>query len=183
VRELRVACAVLLVFIGGRARVLTQPATARDVQIDLAITDALNRCDRYTIFDDVAVNVREGVATLSGKVTSASKSREIEKRVRSVSGVTAVRNDIEPLPPSRLDDQLRGEVFDVIYRNRSFLKYGGLERPPIHIIVEAGHVTLSGTVVSDVDRRLAQSLALRVGARSLTNKLRTEAEVRTADAR
>ena len=182
-RELRLVCAVLLMLAAGAGDVLAQRPSGKDVQTGQDIVLVLNRCDRYTIFDDVTADVRDGVVTLTGKVTHALKSSAIEKQVWSVSGVTEVRNQIEQLPASKLDDQIRSDVFDVIYRNRSFLKYGGLERPPIHIIVESGHVTLTGTVVSDVDRRLAQSLALRVSARSLTNKLRTESEARAGEGR
>ena len=176
-RELRSACAVLFAAIAGTGVLAQQPA-GRDLQIELDVTSVLAKCDRYTIFDDVAAEVRDGVVTLTGKVTQLRKSGEIERQVRGVSGVTEVHNLIEPLPASRLDDQIRSDVFDAIYRNRSFLKYGGFEKPPIHIVVESGHVTLTGTVVTDVDRRLAQSLALRVGTLSLTNKLKTEAEAR-----
>jgi len=178
-RELRIVCAVLFVLIAGTG-ILAQRHISRDAQIELDVKSVLNKCDRYTIFDDVRAEVRDGAVTLTGKVTQLRKSGEIERRIRVVSGVTEVHNLIELLPASRLDDQIRSDVFDAIYRNRSFLKYGGLEKPPIHIIVESGHVTLTGTVVTDVDRRLAQLLALRVSALSLTNNLRTEAEARGA---
>ena len=49
--------------------------------------------------------------------------------------------------------------------------------PPIHIIVERGHVTLEGVVNSNVDRMLARSLASAFGAFSVTNDLKTDAEV------
>jgi len=49
--------------------------------------------------------------------------------------------------------------------------------PPIHILVERGHVTLTGVVNSNVDRMLARSLATGLGGLSVTNALRTDQEV------
>ena len=48
--------------------------------------------------------------------------------------------------------------------------------PPIHIIVENGHVTLDGVVNSNTDRMLARSIASSFGAFSVTNDLKTDAE-------
>jgi hypothetical protein len=45
--------------------------------------------------------------------------------------------------------------------------------------VERGHVTLTGVVSSNVDRMLARSLAIGFGELSVTNELRTDAEVRS----
>jgi osmotically-inducible protein OsmY len=53
-----------------------------------------------------------------------------------------------------------------------------MPNPPIHIIVEHGRVTLTGVVQSDVDRMLARSLATNFNAFSVTNNLKTDAEVR-----
>ena len=61
----------------------------------------------FTIFDTIRADVDDGVVTLTGKVTLPFKSRDIEKRVAKVAGVTAVRNRIEALPVSQMDNQLR----------------------------------------------------------------------------
>ena len=54
-----------------------------------------------------------------------------------------------------------------------------MANPPIHIVVERGRVTLSGVVNSEVERVLARSLASDSLAFSVTNDLRTDAEMRT----
>ena len=41
-------------------------------------------------------------------------------------------------------------------------------------------MTLSGTVRSDLDKKLAHSLAMQAGAGNVTNKLLTDAEARQA---
>jgi osmotically-inducible protein OsmY len=48
----------------------------------------------------------------------------------------------------------------------------------VHIIVEHGHVTLEGVVNSNIDRLLARSMASTFGTFSVTNNLKTDAEVK-----
>jgi hyperosmotically inducible protein len=161
------ALAVLLM--GGALS--AQRNDARDLRIATEIRSVINRYDRYTVFDDVTASVKEGLVTLTGKVTLAAKSSEIERQVKRVDGVTIVQNQIQALPASQFDDQIRKDVYHAIYRHQNFLEYGLLEKPPIHIIVDRGHVTLTGFVHSEVDRKLAQSLAMQADAQSVTNKL------------
>ena len=52
-----------------------------------------------------------------------------------------------------------------------------MANPPIHIVVENGNVTLTGVVNSNVERALARSLAVGFGAFSVTNDLKTDAEM------
>ena len=152
----------------------------KDFQIALDACSTITDYDQYGIFDDVTVSVREGVATLIGKVTLPSKRHDIEKRVARVSGVASVRNQIEVLPVSKLDEELRVKIANAIYQNSNFWAYSTLPKPPIHIIVEGSRVTLAGIVHTDIDRRLAQSLAMQGGAGQVTNSLKTDAEAREA---
>jgi osmotically-inducible protein OsmY len=55
-----------------------------------------------------------------------------------------------------------------------------MPNPPIHVIVERGRVTLTGVVQSNVDRMLARSIATNFLSLSVTNNLKTDAEVREA---
>ena len=52
-----------------------------------------------------------------------------------------------------------------------------MANPPIHIVVERGHVTLTGVVNSNVERVLANSLAASSAAFSVQNELKTDAEM------
>ena len=115
---------------------------------------------------------------LTGKVTAAAKKEEIEKRVARIDGVREVRNEIAVLPPLPSDDDLRHRVARAIYGNPTFWSYAAMSNPPIHIIVERGHVTLRGTVSSNVERTMARTLASGLGERSLINELRTEGRSR-----
>jgi hyperosmotically inducible protein len=153
----------------------------RDHQILRDAAQRVLRYPRFTIFDDVSASVEDGVVTLSGKVTMPYKRREIEARVASVAGVRKVVNQIDVLSVSQFDDELRYKVARAIYGHPSFWHYAALANPPIHIVVDRGRVTLTGVVLSDVERMLAKSLATSLGALSVHSELRTEAEARAED--
>ena len=158
--------------------VMAQPAERTDLQLFNDVAKTVNRYDRFTIFDDIVLHVKNGAVTLEGKVTMPYKKNDIEKRVAKVSGVTSVINAVEVLPVSSWDDQLRYRIARAIYGNANFWSYGASANPSIHIIVERGRVTLTGVVQSDVERMLARSLVNQPGIFSVTNNLQTAAEAR-----
>jgi len=167
--------AVLLLCAQG---VFAQPAERKDLQVFNDVAKAVNRYERFTIFDDISADVKNGVVTLEGKVTMPYKSSDIEKRVAKVDGVSRVINKVEVLPVSQWDDQLRYRIARAIYGNSSFWNYAASANPPIHIIVDHGRVTLTGVVQSEVEKMLARSLVTQDGVLSVTNKLQTAAEAR-----
>jgi len=152
----------------------------KDLQVFDDVAKSVNRYAHFTIFDDLNAKVNDGVVTLTGKVTMPYKRDDIMKRVANVDGVREVRDDIQVLPVSQFDDQLRYRIARAIYGNPNFWNYAIGPNPPIHIIVEHGHVTLTGVVNNDVDRRLARSLVNQFGVMSVTSDLKTDAEVRSA---
>ena len=156
------------------------PADRKDFQVVRDVATSVERYAQFTIFDDVSASVKDGVVTLTGKVTMPFKRDDIERRVAKVDGVRDVRNQITVLPVSQWDDELRRRIARSIYGNSSFWNYAIMPNPPIHIVVEHGHVTLTGVVSSEVDRMMARSLASGSGAFSVTNALKTDAEVREA---
>jgi hyperosmotically inducible protein len=151
---------------------------SRDLGIALEVSHQIERYSRFTIFDYVSGTVDNGVVTLTGKVTMPFKKSDIARRAGEVSGVREVLNRIDVLPVSTYDEDLRLRISRAIYGNSAFWQYGAMANPPIHIIVERGHVTLTGVVNSNVDRMLARSLAVGFGELSVTNDLRTDAEMR-----
>ena len=154
-----------------------QTADRKDFQIAKDIATSVQRYTRFTIFDDIGANVKDGEVTLSGKVTMPFKRDDIEKRIAKVDGVRTVHDQINVLPVSQFDDELRYRIARSIYNNSNFWNYAIMPNPPIHIVVEHGRVTLTGVVQSEVDRMLARSLATQFGALSVTNALKTDAEV------
>lgn len=149
-----------------------------DQRIANDIVRQVNSYSRFTIFDDVNISVENGLVTLTGKVTMPYKKNDIAKRVADVHGVREVMNQIDVLPVSSFDEELRLRIARAIYGNPSFWNYAAMANPPIHIIVEHGKVTLTGVVSSNVERMLARSLATGWGEMSVTNSLRTDAEVK-----
>jgi hyperosmotically inducible protein len=149
----------------------------KDFQVFKDIAQEVLTYPRFTVFDDVAGSVDQGVVTLRGKVTMPYKVKELERRVARVAGVRQVRNEIHVLPVSFFDDDLRYQIARAIYRNPGFWQYAAMANPPIHIVVENGSVTLTGVVNSNVERMLARSLASSFGAFSIRNELKTDAEM------
>jgi hyperosmotically inducible protein len=153
------------------------PVQRKDFQVAKDIAKTVQRYTQFTIFDDVSANVKDGAVTLIGKVTMPYKREDIEKRIAKVDGVRSVNDQISVLPVSRFDDELRYRIARSIYNNSNFWNYAVMPNPPIHIVVEHGRVTLTGVVQSNVDRMLARSLATQFGALSVTNALKTDAEI------
>jgi hyperosmotically inducible protein len=150
----------------------------KNFQIVKDVSREVNRYSRFTVFDDVGINVDQGVVTLTGKVTMPYKAKDLERIAGKVAGVTSVRNEISVLPVSLFDEELRYRIARGIYNNPGFWQYAAMANPPIHIVVENGHVTLTGVVNNNVERMQAQSIAASSSAFSVSNKLKTDAEVK-----
>ena len=153
-------------------------ADSENLQLFRSVQKQVLQYPHFTIFDNVDVQVNDGAVALTGKVTMPYKRDDIEKRVLKVAGVTRVENRLEVLPVSQFDDQLRVGIAHAIYSNPAFRGMVSTVNPPIHVIVEHGHVTLDGVVLNDVDRVIARSIAGNFPAFSITNELKTEAEVK-----
>lgn len=152
----------------------------KDFQVLLDVAKSVERYTQFTIFDDVNASVKDGVVTLTGRVTMPYKRNDIAKRVAKIDGVREVSNQIGVLPVSQFDDELRYRIARAIYGHSNFWNYAIMANPPIHIVVEHGRVTLTGVVGSNLDRVLARSLANQFGAFSVDVTLKTDAEVREA---
>lgn len=150
----------------------------RDAAIFKDVAKQILSYYRFTVFDDVEASVTDGCVTLSGKVTMPFKRDDIGRRVSNVQGVKQVVNRIEVLPLSQFDDELRYRIARAIYANPSFWHYASMPNPPIHIVVENGHVTLTGVVNTDVEKMLARSLAGGFNSFSVESQLKTDAEMR-----
>ncbi|MBZ5516585.1 MAG: BON domain-containing protein [Acidobacteriia bacterium] len=128
----------------------------------------------YTIFDNVVLELNGNTLVVSGQVTQPYKKHDLGNILARVRGVANLENNLEVLPTSFMDDQLRFQLARAIYGNPSILpQYRIQPYPPIHIIVKNGNVTLEGAVGSKMDKTLAGMIASRVGLSfSVTNNLR-----------
>lgn len=126
-------------------------------------------------FDHIAFKLEGYDVVLLGQVVQATLKSDAEHTVKNIEGVERVVNHIEILPPSSGDDRLRRSLFRAIYGYGPLQHYGVGSNRPIQIIVNRGHVTLEGVVISQGDKNLAGMRANGVpGAFSVTNNLMVE---------
>jgi hyperosmotically inducible protein len=129
----------------------------------------------YNVFDNLSFRVDDGRVTLFGQVTQPVLKSDAQNAVKHVEGVTAVDNEIEVLPLSPFDNQIRRATYFAIYGFGPLERYGTGTQPSIRILVKNGNVTLAGVVNSETDRSLAALRANRVpGVFSVSNELVVE---------
>jgi len=146
-----------------------------DAEVGEQVAEKIRRYVLYSIFDDVSLSVRDGIVTLTGRVSQPFKVKDIEDVASRVGGVQEVRNELQVLPVSIADDQLRNSIASQIYRDSLFQAYAFQANPPIHIIVENSRVTLTGVVASELERVKAEMIARTTfGAMAVENRLRVE---------
>ena len=109
----------------------------------------------YSVFDNLAYQVEGDKVTLYGQVTRPTLKSDAEAAVKSIEGVSSVVNNIEVLPVSPMDDQLRRAVYRAIYGDAALSRYSIQAVPSIHIIVKNGNVTLEGVVDNETDKSVA----------------------------
>ena len=131
----------------------------------------------YNVFDWLEAEVLpHDTVVLRGQVTQPTTKSDAEARVRSLESVAKVVNEIEVLPASPSDDQIRLAMYRAIFNyNSPLFQYSMRAVPPVHIIVKNGHVTLKGVVATDMDRQLAYMAANGVpGVFEVKNDLMVE---------
>lgn len=137
----------------------------------------------YGVFDNLAYQVApDGTVTLTGQVARPTLKSDAENAVKRIEGVEKVVNNIEVLPPSPNDDRIRRAAYRAIYGNNVLTQYQLRAVPPIHIIVNRGHITLEGVVARQMEKQVAGMQANGVnGVFSVTNNLRVEEEEKKED--
>lgn len=110
----------------------------------------------YGVFDNINLEAQGDRLLVSGQVSLPFKKSDIGNFLIRVRGVAEFENNLEVLPTSIYDDQLRLAVARAIYRDPYFVHYATQALPPIHIIVKNGNVTLEGVVANQLDRAKAE---------------------------
>jgi hyperosmotically inducible protein len=148
-----------------------------DEQLAAEVGKRLRNYARYTVYDYVDGRVRDAVVTLKGAVTMPIKHDEITELLEKTPGVRDIKNGLTVLPVSPSDDRIRVVIVNQIYRDPLFVNYSRVN-PPIHVIVEHGHVTLIGIVTSQIERQKAEGIARMIsGVFSVNNQVRLASEV------
>lgn len=159
---------------------MRQPCQQNSVsqqQLARQIRTALIAVPHYSIFDNLDFRLEGNGVTLTGQVTSPSIKTSAEKAVKQL-GVTSINDEIESLPVSPTDDELRLQIFRAIHTSPILEKYAIQAVSPIHILVKNGHVTLEGTVREEAEKNQAELEASAIpGVVSLKNNLRIDKQV------
>jgi len=158
----RLVSAVLLVlamWLGSvsRAAAAPQKQTEPKAQQNLIkeVRHQLVLLPYYSVFDNLVFQVQGSKVILMGQVVRPTLKSDAEAAVKSIEGVTGVENNIEVLPTSPMDDQVRRAVYRAIYGEPALSRYALSAVPSIHIIVKNGNVTLEGVADNETDKNLA----------------------------
>jgi hyperosmotically inducible protein len=166
---------VLFIAAVAAATVSSALAQTREDRTTRAVRRELLMLPYYGVFDHLAFQIDKGTVTLLGQVRTGSLKNDAERTLRDVEGVEDVVNNIEILPASTHDDQIRMAAFRAIYRHDALERYAIQAIPPIHIIVKNGHITLEGVVGSQLDKTIAVTQARSVPqVFSVTDNLRVD---------
>ncbi len=171
-------CLLGLAMAGAQQRMAEragQPGNAIQSHIAREVRHELVMLPYYGVFDNLAFSVNGSTVTLLGEVTRPTLKSDAENAVKHIEGVTNVVNNIKVLPLSSMDDRIRMAEYRAIYSQPGLDRYALQAVPPIHIIVDNGHVTLVGVVASQSDKQMAGVRANGVsGVFSVDNQLAVE---------
>jgi osmotically-inducible protein OsmY len=159
----------------NRLRVL--PAVERsDADLEKDVRKAILRSPNYGVFDSVGVAVEDGVVVIQGSVRMGYRKSDIVDRVAKVEGLRGLQDEIQVQSVSQFDDRLRGQLFREIYGSDRFVHFTNLANPPVRIVVDRGHVTLTGFVPSRVDQALLGHIARSTSAFKVDNLVQVDGE-------
>ena len=122
---------------------------------------------------DIAVAVKDGVATLSGYASSYWEKDAAEKAAKRVYGVRGVANDIQvKLGITRTDPEI---ARDAVHELESHVS---IPADKIKVTVKAAWVTLEGTVDWQYQKTLAESAVKKLkGVLGVTNNIEVKPRV------
>ena len=128
----------------------------------------------YGVFDDLGFNVNGSTVTLTGQVSNPALKDDAGSAVKKLKDVSNVVNNIEVLPLSPDDNNLRVAVYRAIYNDPSLsVRYGYRAAPPIHIIVKNGHRAPRRSSLQPGRIRTGLACSVHSGSRRKHTPLRT----------
>ena len=173
-------CLVLCVCLATAQEQTNASATAGQenlLRMAKQVRKAIVTLPQYGVFDNIHFAIKpDGTVTLLGEASRPTLKSGAENVVKRVEGVQKVDNQIEVLPNSPNDDRIRAAVYAAIYGFAPLQRYtsnrgrsmpsiaraaGGITNDPpigrhaIRIIVNNGHITLTGVVDNESDMAMA----------------------------
>lgn len=184
------------------ATLLPAQSNAVDEQAFIRMARTIQReiltLPEYGVFDHIRFSFKpDGTVILRGQASRPILKSSAERVTAKVEGVTKVDNQIEVLPLSPMDDQIRLRAYIAIYGHPTLSRYnpnrgtplfmsrmslltGITNNPPggnhpVHILVKNGSITLEGVLLNTGDRTIAELQANSVpGSFAVTNNIEVE---------
>lgn len=136
------------------------------------------RLPYYEVFDHIGFKVDGDTVTLTGKVFNGVNRSDAKAAVERIPGVNKVINNIEILPPSRFDDQIRRNLYTRLHNTSGLSGYLWTVNPSVRLIVDRGNITLEGYVRNRGDYDTMYIIARGIpNSFSVTNNLKIENDV------
>jgi hyperosmotically inducible periplasmic protein len=111
-------------------------------------------------FNYYTLSVKDGVATIGGQTYNEVGRDSALAIAYRMPGVKDVVNEIKVSSVSTFDDNLRRHAVRALYGDSALGKYAIDPARPIRIIIDGGHVSLYGEVISPMDKQIA---GMRIG--------------------
>lgn len=159
---------------GVRNHIAVEGATVADADLQEQLANKLryDRAGYGIVFNSLNLSVDQGTVTIAGNVRDYPDRDSAIAIVETTLGVKDVIDEIDVAPLSALDDGLRMRLAHSIYGHTMLQKYALDTQAPIRIVVENGHVTLAGVVLTNADKQVAYMQANAIpGVFSVTNNL------------
>ncbi len=141
---------IALSIVSVPAQSYTGSKKTADKSIEQRINHELRMLPYYGVFDHITYQVNGGTVVLRGKVYSPGTRNSAASAVKRIPGVTRVVNNIDELPPSPFDNQIRRQALRT-FADKGLGRYFWEVNPDVRIIVENGHITLEGYVADSGD--------------------------------
>jgi osmotically-inducible protein OsmY len=134
-----------------------------DVQAELAWQPSINAAD-------IGVEARDGIVTLAGHVASYAEKWEAERAAQQVAGVRALAVEMDV----RLPGSSKRNDVDIARTVQNALLWSTAVpmEDAVRVVVEAGHVTLSGEVAWAYQREAAvQAVRYLMGVTGVSDQI------------
>jgi osmotically-inducible protein OsmY len=139
--------------------------TSQDTDIAKAAATAIESNSLVPI-DKIEIIVKNGKITLTGEVDWAYQRSAAVASVRLLSGVRDVIDLIRVKPAPASEEVVKAGI------ERALVRSAEIDADQIHVHAEGGHITLTGTVRSWIEKQQAAEAAWRApGVTAVTNKI------------
>lgn len=147
-----------------------------DMEITNAVSDELME-DPAVISDNIDIETKDGVVTLSGDATNILAKQRAEEIASMVKGVEGIVNTVDVRTPIRADVEIEEDIMEALAADAA------TESWELAVEVSDGQVTLTGAVESWQEKQLAANIAKSVrGVTGLQNALTVNYEGDRPDA-